>query len=72
MNTTALGNNYYVVHDDIWSASGLGGNDGMLCIACLERRLGRPLALADFKLTNPGNRDFWGGDRMLPGCWEKP
>jgi hypothetical protein len=38
-------NEYYMVHDELWP---IGGNDGMLCIGCLETRLGRRLAPADF------------------------
>jgi hypothetical protein len=39
---------YYNVHDDIWAQSGLGPNDGMLCIGCLEKRIGRKLKSDDF------------------------
>lgn len=39
---------YYNVHDDIWAQSGLGPNDGMLCIGCLEKRIGRELKSDDF------------------------
>lgn len=37
---------YYMVRDDIWP---LAPNGGMLCIGCLEARLGRELNAADFK-----------------------
>lgn len=39
---------YYMVHDDIW-LSVVPGQDGHLCIGCLEGRLGRELVAADFK-----------------------
>jgi hypothetical protein len=36
----------YMVHDYIWQAFGVG--DGMLCIGCLEKRIGRQLCAQDF------------------------
>ena len=39
---------YYMVTDQVWLASGLGVDDGMLCIGCLEQRLGRMLHAKDF------------------------
>ena len=39
---------YYMVTDQVWERSGLGGDDGMLCIGCLEQRLGRVLHAKDF------------------------
>jgi hypothetical protein len=45
----APGNEYYMVHDEVWTAAGLPLNGGgMLCIGCLEQRLGRELTLSDF------------------------
>lgn len=38
---------YYMVHDDIWNSVVTEG-DGMLCITCLETRLGRELTKRDF------------------------
>jgi hypothetical protein len=38
----------YMVTDELWAASGVGPDGGMLCLACLERRTGRELTLADF------------------------
>ena len=37
-----------MVTDQTWERSGLGGDDGMLCIGCLEQRLGRVLHAKDF------------------------
>lgn len=37
---------YYMVHDGIWAIH--GAKRGMLCIGCLEMRLGRLLTIADF------------------------
>lgn len=39
---------YYMVKDAVWEASGMGFDDGYLCIGCLQHRLGRPLIRADF------------------------
>jgi hypothetical protein len=38
---------WYTVHDSVWRAAGMRGG-GQLCIGCLEARLGRRLARADF------------------------
>ena len=35
----------YMVHDHVWAAAGL--QSGLLCIGCLEQRLGRQLTAAD-------------------------
>jgi hypothetical protein len=47
---------YYLVKDELWAAS--GGGDGMLCLACLERRIGRELTLADFTWPSTDMRDW--------------
>jgi hypothetical protein len=56
-----LGEDYYV-HDELWRTYGV---EGMLCIGCLETRMGRKLTPDDFK---PGQdkRDDWRpmSDRM--------
>ena len=38
---------YYLVHDDLWKEFGVV--HGMLCVGCLEQRMGRQLTPADFK-----------------------
>jgi hypothetical protein len=39
----------YMVRDDLWSAAGMWkGDDRMLCIGCLERRIRRRLTRKDF------------------------
>ena len=43
----------YMVKCEIWAASGLARDGGVLCIGCLERRLGRRLTPDDF---DPGWR----------------
>ena len=42
---------YYMVHDHVWSQTGLKKNDGMLCISCLENRIGRTLNIITISLT---------------------
>lgn len=47
---------WYTVLDSIWEASGMGP-EGILCIRCLEARLGRTLVKCDFMdavLNRPG------------------
>ena len=42
-------NEYYMVYDKVWVLSGLGFyNNKMLCLNCLEKRIGRPLTKNDF------------------------
>lgn len=42
----ALGWEYYMVNEAVWDAA--GGARGVLCIGCLELRLGRVLTPDDF------------------------
>ena len=44
---------YYMVANEVWAASGLAPNSGMLCLACLERRIGRLLVPGDFTALWP-------------------
>jgi hypothetical protein len=37
----------YVVDDELWRSAGARFDDG-LCLACLTRRIGRPLQQGDF------------------------
>jgi len=39
-----------MVNDEVWAAAGLSDepDSGMLCISCLEQRLGRALVASDF------------------------
>jgi hypothetical protein len=61
---------YSMVRDDVWAASGCSPHGGMLCLYCLQKRLGRPLKFADFTAVVPsagawsefcaaGNRESW-------------
>ncbi|WP_202033282.1 hypothetical protein [Nocardioides sp. WS12] len=67
VNTAPLdGDNweYYMVHDDLW-LSAVPGDEGQLCIGCIERRIGRRLVPADFTdapVNDP--HDPWDSERM--------
>ena len=43
---TGIIGDYYMVHKHLWAE--FGSDDGMLCIACLENRMGRTLTPDDF------------------------
>lgn len=45
---------YYMVHDEIWEEA-VPEFEGMLCIGCLEERLGRELTPDDFPTDLPVN-----------------
>jgi hypothetical protein len=45
IDTLAVGE-YYMVTDSCWRRA--GNVDGMLCIVCLEKRLGKPLTARNF------------------------
>ncbi|MNU36373.1 hypothetical protein D3C71_249880 [compost metagenome] len=45
---TDLLNEYYHVHDEVWAEAGTDEAESMLCIGCLETRIGRQLTPADF------------------------
>lgn len=38
----------YMVHDSVWSLTDLPKKGALLCLTCLEARLGRPLCADDF------------------------
>lgn len=48
INTLTETGEYYMVRDDVWLAAAEDKNMGMLCIGCLEDRLGRQLNGLDF------------------------
>jgi len=41
-------NEYYMVTDSCWARAKMKARDGMLCVGCLERRLGRKLTPRNF------------------------
>lgn len=67
VNTRAL-EEYYTVTDEVWSQVN-PDIDGMLCIGCVEDRLGRPLNYNDFPVDVPLNAmirsGVWGGSARL-------
>ena len=46
--TSTFNSQYYMVHDYLWEKAGMDKDGGMLCILCLESRLGRLLTEYDF------------------------
>src|SRR5689334_11827041 len=44
---------YYMVRDELWAAASVKPEGGMLCLADLERRIGRALTVADFTAKMP-------------------
>lgn len=48
---------YYMVLDEIWEEFGCG--DDLLCIGCLENRVGRNLVRADFNDYPINDIDLW-------------
>lgn len=58
VNTLDIGE-YYMVNDHVWKTlASLRQDDGMLCIGCLEKRIGRTLTNEDFTdclLNDSGN-----------------
>jgi hypothetical protein len=47
VNTSEL-HEYYMLTDEIWLRAAHGSHEGMLCIGCVEARLGRTLRPNDF------------------------
>ena len=65
---TNKGHEYYMVTDKVWSAAGMKQchkiGDGMLCIGCLENRIGRKLKAKDFP-EYPINQGFFRYSKRL-------
>lgn len=49
---------YYMVSDDLWRKAGMGPHEGMLCLLCLDHRIGRQLMPDDFTAIVP-SREGW-------------
>jgi hypothetical protein len=58
-------NERYMVIDETWRQSGLGPHDGVLCVGCLETRLGRQLKYADFTWMPLNITARWTGSERL-------
>lgn len=58
---------YYMVHNAVWAFSGMAPRGGMLCVGCLEVRIGRRLRAADFTdvPVNDVRRGWRGSARLL-------
>jgi hypothetical protein len=54
----------YFVHDYLWKAAAMDPWGGCLCIACLEKRIGRRLMRDDFMWKHPFN-EMVGTARLL-------
>ena len=61
---TADAHEYYMVKDNIWLKAH-PKDDGMLCIACLETRLGRVLTCNDFTDAPVNNVNGWKQSNLL-------
>ena len=57
VNTSEI-EEYYALVDEVWLEA-QPDKDGMLCVGCVERRLGRTLRESDFNETAPINRLGW-------------
>lgn len=57
---TSIIDHYYMLSDELWRSVN-PGNDGMLCLWCLESRLNRPLCWDDFP-DLPINTDYGFGE----------
>jgi hypothetical protein len=58
--TYRIGEDYYV-RPDVWP---IGRDDGMLCIGCLEQRIGRRLVAADFEEGMPHHDPRTSSERL--------
>lgn len=52
VNTLRSGE-YYMVSNSVWAATGIAPDEGMLCLDCVERRIGRLLEYRDFTAIVP-------------------
>jgi hypothetical protein len=61
---------WYMVHDHVWLAAGMPQHDPtkygdeILCIGCLEVRLGRRLTPHDFTESGINQLDRWHSERL--------
>jgi len=55
---------YYMIDFDLWNSVMVSQNTGMLCIGCLETRLGRKLTTDDF-IEAPINYGFFGASERM-------
>jgi hypothetical protein len=63
VNTRRL-REYYMLRDEVWLQTGLGFDDGKLCIGCVEKRIGRRLKPSDF-IDCPINQENYRHSKRL-------
>jgi hypothetical protein len=69
---TSESGEYYGVWEEVWAASGLAPDGGMLCLACLEGRIKRPLTMADFAALVPSASAWERHLAARAGCADPP
>lgn len=57
-------NEHYFIHTDVW-LSVVGSIKGMLCVGCLEKRLGRKLTKNDFPVITINSPKFGNKSQRL-------
>ena len=57
VDTSAI-DEWYVVRDELWVAAN-SSRDGVLCVGCLEERLGRRLSRSDFTSCEVNENPGW-------------
>jgi len=65
---TPTGGECYMVQNALWAAAGMEPEGGLLCIECLEKRLGRELTGVDFTdvpINDPARRGIPMSERLL-------
>ena len=67
VNTCGI-DEYYMVRDSVWRAARMKPAGGMLCIGCLEKRLGRMLCPGDFTSCSL-NREPQQSERLQRRIW---
>lgn len=56
--TDTEADNYYMVHNELWEKAHPHGH-GMLCLPCLQTRVGRRLTLSDFTSAPINQHQVW-------------
>jgi len=64
VDTSRIGE-FYFINTETWTCA-VGSKNGMLCIGCLERRLGRLLKRSDFTDAYINRRDWGSKSARLP------
>lgn len=60
------GDNYYLARE-VWKATGLERFDGVLHLACVEKRIGRRLTLEDFTDAPLNDQVRWVAEHLAQG-----